>query len=204
MGPGGSGRLFADPAGRCSSLVDTQWPRYYVFKQNTPEDAHLNCGTIHAPDPELALMNARDVFVRRPDCYNLWVVPADRVVSLTLEQLKLDGPDPLSEPGPGPAGAYAVFTKSDYRDRHAYAGELQAAHAHDAMRKALDRYPPDSTVAWRVAPVASILSSVSEDGQSWFEPAHDKPYRHPAFYQTDSMMRAVRAGKKPAAGRDDE
>lgn len=173
--------------------MDTQWPRFCVFKQNTPDDVPENCGTIHAPDPELALLNARDVFVRRPDCHSLWIIPMKEVLSLTSEQLERHGMIEFMQQGPGPIGSYVIFTKPDYRDRYAYAGELPASDSYEAMRKALDRYPPDSHVAWRVAPFESILTSDEEDTQSWFEPAHAKPFRHPAFYRTESMMRAIRS-----------
>jgi ring-1,2-phenylacetyl-CoA epoxidase subunit PaaB len=56
---------------------DSQWPRYEVFKQDRPGRPHQNVGSVHAPDAELALQNARDVFARRPSCHSLWVVPAE-------------------------------------------------------------------------------------------------------------------------------
>ena len=46
-------------------MTDTQWPLYEVFEQERPGQPHRNAGAVHAPDPELALQNARDVFVRR-------------------------------------------------------------------------------------------------------------------------------------------
>ncbi len=55
--------------------------------KDAADSPHLNCGSIHAPDGEMALLNARDVFVRRPDCVSLWVAPAARVAEVTVDGL---------------------------------------------------------------------------------------------------------------------
>src|SRR3989337_1551974 len=54
-------------------MSDTQWPRYEVFQQEAPDRPHRHAGSVHAPDAEIALLNGRDVFVRRPACSRLWV-----------------------------------------------------------------------------------------------------------------------------------
>lgn len=68
-------------------MTDTQWPRFEVFQHNRPDGPHWNIGSVHAPDAEMALMNARDVFVRRPTCYSLWVVPAEAIFAMTDQEL---------------------------------------------------------------------------------------------------------------------
>jgi len=62
-------------------MADTQWHVYHVFHQAGDGDAHESVGTVHAPDHEMALMMARDVFVRRFDCVSLWVVREDYIHS---------------------------------------------------------------------------------------------------------------------------
>jgi ring-1,2-phenylacetyl-CoA epoxidase subunit PaaB len=68
-------------------MTDTQWPRFIVFQQAKVDAPHQYAGSVHAPDAEMALMNARDVFVRRPTCVSLWVVPSTAVFSRTAEEL---------------------------------------------------------------------------------------------------------------------
>lgn len=68
-------------------MSDTQWPRYEVFKQDNPKKPHEAVGSVHAPDAEMALLNARDVFVRRPFAVSLWVVKADNIFTMTREEL---------------------------------------------------------------------------------------------------------------------
>lgn len=173
--------------------MDTQWPRFYVFKQNSADDVHRNCGTIHAPDAEMALLSARDVFVRRPACHSLWVVPAEQVVSLTVEQLDQAGPPPTQQAESNETETYQVFTKTEHRDRYAHSGELPARGPQDALDSALKQYPPGSYIAWRVLPASAVVSTSEDDIAAWFQPAHDKHYRHPGYYHTDSMMREIRS-----------
>ncbi len=81
-------------------MSDTQWNRYQVFVQESEGKPHLDYGSVHAPDPELALLNARDVFARRPDCVSMWIVPAEAIHVLTAENLRdrvtIRPPDPDS------------------------------------------------------------------------------------------------------------
>lgn len=55
-------------------MTDTQWDTYEVFHQKKKGDPHVYVGSVHAPDPQLALQMARDQFARRLACVSLWVV----------------------------------------------------------------------------------------------------------------------------------
>ncbi len=44
----------------------TEWPRFEVIKQDTERSLPQMVGSVHAADPEHALLLARHVFVRRP------------------------------------------------------------------------------------------------------------------------------------------
>ena len=43
--------------------------------------SHRHVGSLHAPDAELAINNARDVYTRRSEGVSLWVVPADAITA---------------------------------------------------------------------------------------------------------------------------
>lgn len=66
-------------------MSDTQWQVYEVFHQSKRGEPHIHVGSVHAPDPEMALMLARDQFARRLDCVSLWVVPIDQITSTSYE-----------------------------------------------------------------------------------------------------------------------
>jgi ring-1,2-phenylacetyl-CoA epoxidase subunit PaaB len=150
----------------------------------------------------MALLTARDVFVRRPACVRLWVVPAERIVARTAESLA-DRPPAMSGPGGPSDQPFAVFVKRDHRDQHAYAGEVQAADSEAAMAEAWQRHRENEPAALWVAPMSDVLQSAEADVESWFGPADDKPYRHGTFYHTQSLMREIRSGGEQAGADGD-
>lgn len=57
--------------------VGTQlWPLWEVFVRPQRGMSHVHAGSLHAPDPETALQNARDVYTRREEGVSVWVIPS--------------------------------------------------------------------------------------------------------------------------------
>lgn len=169
-------------------MPDTEWPRYEVFKQDRPNRPHEAVGTVHAPDPEMALLNARDVFVRRPDCYNLWVAPQDQVLTMTAVEMELN-PNWADEeiPEDAPMRTFYVFTRQHHRRSMVAAthvGEVQARTHREALRKALEsgRFTDKPVYLWMIVPADAITSSGEEDVEPMFAPARDKRYRDQSYY----------------------
>jgi ring-1,2-phenylacetyl-CoA epoxidase subunit PaaB len=50
-----------------------------VFTQDRGGKPHEHAGSLHAPDAERALLNARDVYTRRGNVVSIWVMPADAI-----------------------------------------------------------------------------------------------------------------------------
>ncbi len=63
----------------------SEGPLWEVFAQEKEGGPHVHVGSVHAPDSELALQNARDVYARRGHPLSLWVVPFE---SITASQPK--------------------------------------------------------------------------------------------------------------------
>lgn len=61
----------------------TEWDIYEVFVQYKQGAAHEHFGSVRAPDAELALQNARDVYGRRDTVLSMWVVPASHITATT-------------------------------------------------------------------------------------------------------------------------
>jgi ring-1,2-phenylacetyl-CoA epoxidase subunit PaaB len=55
------------------------WPLWEVFVRSRQGLSHKHVGSLHAPDPEMALQNARDVYTRRREGESIWVVRSDRI-----------------------------------------------------------------------------------------------------------------------------
>lgn len=70
-------------------MADTQWPVYEVFHQSKRGEPHIHVGSVHAPDPDMALMLARDQFARRLECVSLWVVRADHITATSYEDVEV-------------------------------------------------------------------------------------------------------------------
>ena len=66
---------------------DTQWPLWEVFVQPQDGAPHEHAGSVHAADAETALQNARDVYARRNEGRNLWVVPTQAITASTPEDM---------------------------------------------------------------------------------------------------------------------
>ena len=55
------------------------WPMWEVFVRARRGVSHVHIGSLHAPDSETALQNARDVYTRRGEGVSVWVVPSREV-----------------------------------------------------------------------------------------------------------------------------
>jgi ring-1,2-phenylacetyl-CoA epoxidase subunit PaaB len=57
------------------------WPLWEVFLRSSRGLSHVHAGSLHAPDAELALHNARDLYTRRGEGVSIWVVPAAAITA---------------------------------------------------------------------------------------------------------------------------
>jgi ring-1,2-phenylacetyl-CoA epoxidase subunit PaaB len=47
---------------------------------------HVHVGSLHAPDDEMALRNARDLYTRRNEGVSIWVVPAAAITASSPDE----------------------------------------------------------------------------------------------------------------------
>jgi ring-1,2-phenylacetyl-CoA epoxidase subunit PaaB len=180
---------------------DAQWPRFELFQQERPDKPHLNVGSVHAPDSEMAILNGRDVFVRRPECHNLWAAPVSKIFAKTAEELAADDSwqNETIAPGLRPQ-LYRVFQKQTQRRSMNYvthAGDVEARTAVEALRVALGKFANQNVFVWWVVPAAAIYSSDPADAESMFQPAHRKTYRQPQEYRTVTQMQEIKRANQP-------
>jgi ring-1,2-phenylacetyl-CoA epoxidase subunit PaaB len=77
--PGTTNRGVKNPARRIQHeerSMSKEWPLWEVFIRSQHGLAHKHVGSLHAPDAEMALNNARDVYTRRNEGVSIWVVRA--------------------------------------------------------------------------------------------------------------------------------
>ncbi len=167
-----------------SGGVDTQWPRWEVFKQDTPKKPHQAVGSVHAADAEHALLTARNVFARRPSAVSLWVVPAAAVFSVTAEELE-KGSSPQAQPPASTPRTYLVFCKTGHRRSMTFVdhvGEVVATSPQDALERVLTTFENEDAVTWWLVPAHALTRSHDADVESWFAPAKTKTYKQQSAY----------------------
>jgi ring-1,2-phenylacetyl-CoA epoxidase subunit PaaB len=83
---------------------DSQGPLWEVFTQGRKGKPFQHAGSLHAGDAEKALQNARDVYTRRKEAVNLWVVPTDKIVASQPEDQ-----EPFFDPAEDKPYRYSKF-----------------------------------------------------------------------------------------------
>lgn len=68
------------------SASETPWPLWEVFVRAKRGLSHVHAGSLHAPDADMALRNARDLYTRRQEGVSIWVVPADGITASSPDE----------------------------------------------------------------------------------------------------------------------
>lgn len=187
----------SDPAAG-TAPHDSQWPRWEVLKQDNARKAHQAVGSVHAVDPEHALLMARTVFARRPAAVSMWVAPADRIHSWTAQELERFTP-PTAAAG-GPPRRFLVVRKSSNRRSMTFGdlvGEVEGAGPQDALGAALEAYADEPILALWLIEADAVVRSDAEDADPWFGPALDKTYKQQSVYSSKRAARADAAKVVP-------
>ncbi|MHB8529407.1 MAG: 1,2-phenylacetyl-CoA epoxidase subunit PaaB [Caulobacteraceae bacterium] len=87
---------------------------------------------------------------------------------------------------------WEVFVRTRGGLAHKHVGSVHAADAELALEAARDTYTRrmEGVSLW-VAPSAAIAASDPADSGPLFEPADDKIYRHPTFYNIPKSIRNI-------------
>ncbi|MGR6965028.1 1,2-phenylacetyl-CoA epoxidase subunit PaaB [Geodermatophilus sp. URMC 61] len=73
--------------------VKRDWPLYEVFVRGKRGLNHVHVGSLHAPDDEMAIDAARDLYTRRNEGVSIWVVKAADITASSPDEK-----DPLFAP----------------------------------------------------------------------------------------------------------
>lgn len=171
-----------------------------VFQQEAAREPFVHNGTVHAPDIELALLNARDVFARRPEAVAMWVVPAEAIFTQTQEELAVAGS--TRDQATNRLVDYYVFAKFDQQAQCRQVGEIQASSPQAAVQAAIEKYGDKQPLWWWVFPKETVASSLPGDSDPMFAPARAKTFKDQAEYPVVTMMREIRAKNRNANHKD--
>ena len=62
------------------------WPLYEVFVRGKRGLNHVHVGSLHAPDDEMAVHAARDLYTRRNEGVSIWVVKAADITASSPDE----------------------------------------------------------------------------------------------------------------------
>ncbi len=87
---------------------------------------------------------------------------------------------------------FEVFVRSRNGLSHRHVGSLHAADAAMALQSARDVYTRrgEGASVW-VVPSDAITASDPADKAAFFDPADDKIYRHPTFYEIPDNVKNI-------------
>lgn len=89
------------------------WPLWEVFVRSSRGLSHVHAGSLHAPDAEMAVRNARDLYTRRNEGVSLWVV---RSTDITTSDP--DAKDMMFESPQGKDYRHATYYKESEGVKH--------------------------------------------------------------------------------------
>jgi ring-1,2-phenylacetyl-CoA epoxidase subunit PaaB len=87
---------------------------------------------------------------------------------------------------------WEIFIRGQHGLSHRHVGSLHAADAEGAIKNARDVYTRrnEGVSIWAV-PASAIAASSPEEKGALYEPANDKVYRHPTFFDIPDEVGAM-------------
>ena len=160
------------------------WPRWEVFVRQRGSLSHIYSESVHAPDVETAIQNARDTYFRRAEGVSIWVVPSEDFSVWEPEAGDATAQDPEPGDGSGAPVLWEVFVRHRRGLNHLHAGSIPARDPGAALTKARNVFVTrEEGVSVWVIPTASVHAADPEQADTLFEPFADKDYRQAVSYE---------------------
>ena len=61
--------------------MSQEWPLWEIFIRGQHGMSHRHVGSLHAPDADRAIRNARGVYTRRKEGVSIWVVQSNHIAA---------------------------------------------------------------------------------------------------------------------------
>ena len=174
-----------------------QFPTFEVFLQAKEGKPFQHEGIVHAPEPNLAFIFAKEQYSRRYSCSGIWVVNTQNVhVSEYTEnsqniydKLDLDAEE-------GPLIPYEVFHLMRRGKQHKHVGRVEASGVNHAFMEAKAKFDNGKPVlnVW-LAKSSDIFQSKDEDKAIW-DTLPLKQFREATDYKGGEKIREFKAKQK--------
>jgi ring-1,2-phenylacetyl-CoA epoxidase subunit PaaB len=173
-----------------------------VFEKPGPQATFIHAGSVHAPDRELALLIARDVFGRRPTRTAMWIAPAAAICSRTAEEMAAE--QQIEPSDSGQAVEFQVFAKTRQNGVCVHQGSVLANGPQAALAKALAAFPDVIALVWWLIPDEALIKSDPQQENMLYGSSPGKDFRHERHYPVRTMMREIMArSQKSNKSQDD-
>jgi ring-1,2-phenylacetyl-CoA epoxidase subunit PaaB len=175
-----------------------QLPTFEVFVQPNEKRAYQHEGIVHAVNPEMAFMFAKEQFSRRYTCSGIWTVSTEEVFvsSYSDDQQSVyeTVTDTASTSG---KTAYLIFHMMKRGKQHKFAGEVMADSYEQALSVAKRELDPGKPVLniW-VIKDEDIYKTTEEDKQIWAT-LQEKQFREATDYRGADKIKQFKEESKP-------
>ena len=200
-----------ETAPTASKAALDQFETYEVFHQKKEGAAYMYVGPVHAPEPDLAFLFAKEQFSRRFACTGMWVVPTSAITvtdyvgdtESAYDTLPLLARAAASAPVDASAAEEAAYAagEEDYDifhlkkrgKAHQHMGKVRASSPADALQVAKAVFGEQRPVVnvWAVRS-ADILRSDEEDRDIWTT-TPEKKYRDAISYKVQDRIEKFKA-----------
>ena len=189
-----------------------QFETYEVFHQKKEGAPFVYVGPVHAPEPDLAFLFAKEQFSRRFACTGLWVVPTaaitvtayvgdqesayDALPAAELETPAAVEPDESVQQEAAYAASeedYDIFHLKKRGKAHQHVGKVRAASPAGALQVAKAAFGDQRPVVnvWAVRG-AAFLRSDDDDRDIWTT-TPEKKYRDAISYRVQDRIEKFKA-----------
>lgn len=174
---------------------DDQLITYQVFHQMKPDKPFQHVGIVHASDPEMGFVFAKEVFSRRQTCSGIWIIDTTCIKTTeytdgTRSVYELLNPEPAKRTDK--QEDYEVFHLFKRGKQHIHAGTVGAGSFEQALSIAHHELGQNMIVynVW-IARAKDFYRSTQENRVIW-ESLPTKKYREPTDYKASEKLKSLK------------
>lgn len=162
---------------------------YEVFVAPAKGKPYQHEGIVHASDPELAFVLAKEAFTRRFTCYKIFVVATSEVSCSPTTEATQSVFEFLDEPTTQGStfGLYEIFFLYKRGKQHVHAGQVEATNFQDAFYKSKKLTDKLVLNIWAIA--TNAIRFTKPDEEDFWLTLPDKRYRDAADYKAGDKLK---------------
>jgi ring-1,2-phenylacetyl-CoA epoxidase subunit PaaB len=173
-----------------------QFGTFEVFVQPKEGKPFQHEGIVHAPDPEMAFILAKEAFTRRFTCNSLYVAETSRIFVSPMAEGTQSVYDLIEEnvDSDGQNESYEIYHLLRRGKQHIHAGTVQAANPQHAMAMAKKKSGGKTVLNIWTLRTADIRFTAPEEMDLWHT-LPEKKFRDASAYKGGDRLKEYLDGK---------